>query len=248
MDKKIVIKHLDVGASREQIISSFEKILKKQCLKAELYGILNVLAFTLVKKFRAKKSDCTTLICSLGIDDKKLRKLYKSLLVKSFLYRLSFRTCKSCSVSAEAIRSEIFDSIKAAYLYISSNGWEKLRRYDASKYPFANWFSVVSYRFFKDSVRSLIDSSSQMPINDMNDHDSTMPSGNVISTLMMDIKEILKKFKPPRDREILTAFLIYDEEPDTIAKRIGVTIDNLYNIKRRALDRLRRNYLIDYQI
>ena len=82
----------------------------------------------------------------------------------------------------------------------------------------------------------------------MNDHDIEMSSGGFMSTLMMDIKDILKRFKPPRDREVLTAFLIDDEEPDTIAKRIGVTIDNLYNIKRRALERLRQNYLIDYLV
>lgn len=156
------------------------------------------------------------------------------------LLRLNYKKATS------GYRANYDDLIQNLYLFISADNWEKLRRYDASKSPFANWFSVVSYRFFKDSVRSMIDSSPQVPIEDMNDHDITLSSGNFINTLMMDIKDILKKFKPPRDREILTAFLIYDEEPDSIAKRIGVTIDNLYNIKRRALERLRQNYLIDY--
>lgn len=158
------------------------------------------------------------------------------------LLRLNFRKATS------GYRANYDDLIQNLYLYISADNWDKLRRYDAAKSPFANWFSVVSYRFFKDSVRSMIDSSPQVPIEDMNDHDIEMSSGGFMSTLMMDIKDILKRFKPPRDREVLTAFLIDDEEPDTIAKRIGVTIDNLYNIKRRALERLRQNYLIDYLV
>lgn len=50
----------------------------------------------------------------------------------------------------------------------------------------------------------------------------------------MDVKNILKDFEPPRDKSILEAFLLKDEEPSVIATRFGVTIDNLYNIKRRA--------------
>ena len=63
---------------------------------------------------------------------------------------------------------------------------------------------------------------------------------------MMDIKHGLDQLEPPRDREILSSLLLRDEEPHEVAKRIGVTVDNLYNIKRRALARLIQKHLNDY--
>jgi DNA-directed RNA polymerase specialized sigma24 family protein len=62
---------------------------------------------------------------------------------------------------------------------------------------------------------------------------------------MMDIMDGLKMLEPPRDREILEALLIHDEEPQEVADRFGVTVDNLYNIKRRALARLIQKHLFE---
>lgn len=59
-------------------------------------------------------------------------------------------------------------------------------------------------------------------------------------------KKGLDELEPPRDREILTALLIHDEEPQEVADRFNVTVDNLYNIKRRALAKLIQKHLKDY--
>ena len=64
--------------------------------------------------------------------------------------------------------------------------------------------------------------------------------------IMMDIQQGLAKLEPPRDREILTALILRDEEPQTVADRFHVTVDNLYNIKRRALAKLIQKHLKDY--
>ena len=64
--------------------------------------------------------------------------------------------------------------------------------------------------------------------------------------IMMDIQQGLAQLEPPRDRAILTALLLRDEEPQAVADRFQVTVDNLYNIKRRALARLIQKHLKDY--
>lgn len=138
------------------------------------------------------------------------------------------------------------DLIQELYLYLSANQWERLKKYDPSM-PFVNWFSVVSYRFFKDFSRSMIDSSSVMPISNMNDHSIAMAGTGKISSIMMDIKRAISKLRPPRDKEILEALLIRDEEPERVAEKFSVTVENLYNIKRRALAKLIKNHLSDYQ-
>lgn len=138
------------------------------------------------------------------------------------------------------------DLVQELYLYLSNNDWEKLRMYNPER-PFVNWFSVVSYRFFKDFSRSMIDSANQIPISNMNDHQTAFMSNGTIGTIMMDIKQAISKLKPPRDSQILEALLLRDEEPETVAKRHNVTVDNLYNIKRRAIAKLIKQHLIDYK-
>ena len=141
---------------------------------------------------------------------------------------------------------EYDDLVQELYLYLSNNDWEKLRKYNPER-PFINWFSVVSYRFFKDFSCSMIDLSNQIPISNMNDHQTAFMSNGTIGTIMMDIKQAISKLKPPRDSEILEALLLRDEEPETVAERHNVTVDNLYNIKRRAIAKLIKQHLIDYK-
>lgn len=140
---------------------------------------------------------------------------------------------------------ELDDLIQELYLYMSDNEWEKLKRYDSSQ-PFVAWFSVVSYRFFKNFSRSMIDSCNQVSIYSMKDH-QTLQSGNgILSSIMMDVRDAIARLWPPRDREILEALLLREEEPAEVARQFGVTVDNLYNIKRRALLKLIKNHLKEY--
>lgn len=140
---------------------------------------------------------------------------------------------------------DLNDLIQELYLYMSHNNWEKLRKY-SSEFPFPNWFSVVSYRFFKDYTQSMIDSSQNLPIVEMNDHNISIAGTTKIETMMIDIKAAISKLTPPRDKEVVEAFLIHEEEPSEIAKRLNVSVDNLYNIKRRALAKLIKNHLQEY--
>ena len=131
---------------------------------------------------------------------------------------------------------EYDDLVQELYFYLSRNDWTVLRRYDPAL-PFEKWFSVVSYRFFKDYCRSVIDPDRQMPIDDMNDHSSILSSIGKDLTLIMDIRRILSLIHPPRDREILEGYILRDETPEAAATRYGITVANYYNIKSRALKR-----------
>lgn len=137
------------------------------------------------------------------------------------------------------------DVIHDLFLYLSKNDWEKLRKYDP-KLPFVNWFSVVSYRFFKDLAASMIDSSQKIPISEMDDHSFYLMGNNRTEATIMDVKAAIAQLEPPRDREVVEALVLNDEEPADVAQRLHVTVDNLYNIKRRALAKLIQKHLQDY--
>ncbi|MCQ2264315.1 MAG: sigma-70 family RNA polymerase sigma factor [Bacteroidales bacterium] len=156
------------------------------------------------------------------------------------LLRLNFaKTAGNKSVDYE-------DLVQELYIFLSKNDWEKLRKYDV-KLPFINWFSVVSYRFFKDYTHAMIDSAQQLPISDMDDHTLAVAGVNKLNTIMLDIKAAIAKLWPPRDREIVEALILNEEEPAEVAQRFNVTVDNLYNIKRRALAKLIQKHLQEYK-
>ena len=138
------------------------------------------------------------------------------------------------------------DLVQDLYLYLNKNDWEKLRKYD-HKYSFASWFTVISYRFFKDCGRSLIDSTNNLPMDNLGDKSELVAGTDKISLMMMDIKKAISKLKPPRDQKIVEALLLNEEEPADVAKEYGVTVDNLYNIKRRGIAKLVQLHLKDYQ-
>ena len=54
----------------------------------------------------------------------------------------------------------------------------------------------------------------------------------------MDMLNAIHKLKCPRDRFVVIAMEIEGQEADEIAKQLNVTKANLYNIKKRALDKL----------
>lgn len=55
------------------------------------------------------------------------------------------------------------------------------------------------------------------------------------SQAKMDVEALLSKMKNQRYTKVLRMLMIDDMSPDEVAKELSVTIDNLYNIKRRAM-------------
>lgn len=55
----------------------------------------------------------------------------------------------------------------------------------------------------------------------------------------IDIHEALKKMPNERYRKVIEILDLQDVRPELLAEEMNVTIDNLYNIHRRALVQLR---------
>ena len=143
--------------------------------------------------------------------------------------------------------SDPADLIHEFYIYLQNNHWAKLRNYDPSL-PFEKWLSVVSYRFFKDHTLSMLDAQRQTSVSRLPDSEveRIYSQGETnLSSLMMDLRNALHRLESNRDRNILHSLLVDDEEPAAVAARFGISIDNLYNIKRRALAKLIRELEIE---
>ena len=55
----------------------------------------------------------------------------------------------------------------------------------------------------------------------------------------MDINSALQKMPNARYRRVIEVLDIQDVQPEKLAEEMNVTVDNLYNIHRRALVQLR---------
>lgn len=51
----------------------------------------------------------------------------------------------------------------------------------------------------------------------------------------MDINALLRQMRNQRYAKVIRMLMIDDMTPDEVAKAFYVTVDNLYNIKRRAM-------------
>ena len=134
------------------------------------------------------------------------------------------------------------DLVQDLFVHLSKNDWENLKKYDEDCGQLVNWLSVVSYYFFRDKTASMIDSAPKDTIDDLEERSIFLESPYKTDSemTMMDIKKGIEKLRPPRDRDVIEYLVVQERPPEEVAKELGVTVDNLYNIKSRALVKLRR--------
>ncbi len=151
---------------------------------------------------------------------------------------------EKCNALLRYIVQEIFsnqlqreDLISELYLFLRADNWRKVREFEGRS-KFVTWISVVAVRFFLKKRASLIDSGSnrtlytevvkQIPDRSRDDE--------MISRI--DLINAIQKLKSPRDKFVILAIEIEGCDVDEVAGQLGITRANLYNIKKRALDKL----------
>jgi RNA polymerase sigma factor (sigma-70 family) len=131
-------------------------------------------------------------------------------------------------------RADKDELINELYLYLQENDWYKLRQFDYRS-KLTTWLSVVAIRFFQKKRETLIenDSDSTLYIEKEKVHDEEAQTIQRI-----DVAKLLNQLPNERYRYVIHSLIIQDIEPQQLANEMGITVDNLYNIKRRALQQL----------
>lgn len=98
------------------------------------------------------------------------------------------------------------------------------------------YISVISVRFFITKRIQLIDSPLSTSLIDKEEliHNTLFSLEQRI-----DIREALNKMPNERYRKVIEILDLQDIRPELLAEEMNVTVDNLYNIHRRALLQLR---------
>ena len=151
-----------------------------------------------------------------------------------------FKDCRPLflSIIKHVFGTQIVDYdeiISELYILLMENDAKKLRsfKFESTLYQ---WLKTTATRHCqllrnKDKV---IDDESQEPLNNSYRELSTTEN----SQAQVDIETLLRQMKNQRYGLVIRLLMIEDKTPEEVAQQLCVTVDNLYNIKRRAMQAL----------
>ena len=122
--------------------------------------------------------------------------------------------------------------VSLLYAYLVADDCLKLRQFQfrSSLYQ---WLKVVATRFFIRHRESLIEDESKEPPYEKGE-DEEVDTLGVLSD-RMDVRTLLLMMDNRRYADAIKCLILEGMEPARYAEEIGVTVDNLYNIKKRAI-------------
>lgn len=122
--------------------------------------------------------------------------------------------------------------ISELYILLMENDAHRLRqfKFESTLYQ---WLKTTAIRFCLKlkTAGKVIDGESQEPLDNRNRHTNSTESLQA----KMDVENLLRQMRNQRYAKVIRMLIIDDMTSDEVAKELSVTVDNLYNIKRRAM-------------
>ena len=119
------------------------------------------------------------------------------------------------------------------YLYLIEDDARRLRQfqYRSSIYQ---WIKVIAIRYFVAKRDSMIDMEAKETLIDNAAQGETVDEEKKM-TAKMDIEHLFSLMFNKRYSYIIRRLVLEEAEPKTVAKELDITVENLYNIKKRAM-------------
>lgn len=119
------------------------------------------------------------------------------------------------------------------YEYLMADDCARLRSfgYRSSLYQ---WIKVVAIRFFIRRRDNVIENTSKEPLYERHDDDDAANDAEKTAA-RIDVERMLALMPNRRYAEVIRRLVLEDADPAVYAAETGVTVDNLYNIKKRAM-------------
>lgn len=127
------------------------------------------------------------------------------------------------------------DLSQELFWYLAKNNWHKVRQFDFRS-KLMTWVTVVAVRFFQKKREELIEKSTPITLNDKIWQEQSCA---ISIDQRMDLHGALAKMPNARYRKVIEVLDLQEVRPEILAEEMNVTVDNLYNIHRRALMQLR---------
>lgn len=145
------------------------------------------------------------------------------------------------SALLQTIRQKVFaqrvsydELVNDLYLHLAAQGWHKLDTFAArGGCRLRSWVSAVAWRhFIKSSEEALSTTSTAEELA------SILPAGqpDVELQMRMDVQATLTRMPNRRYSHLLTLLFLEGCSPKEAAEELHTTTDNIYNMKRRAIE------------
>ena len=130
-------------------------------------------------------------------------------------------------------QAEKNELVSELYLYLKANNWHKIRQFDYST-QLLTWVSFIAHRFFYKKRDLMIENE---PI-DPNILEDRAEDAEEKIYQSVETGNLLKKLLNLKYRFVLRKLFLEDIEPKKLADRMKISVENLYNPKRRAIQKL----------
>ena len=144
---------------------------------------------------------------------------------------------KECKPIFEYIAHAIFDDnierdelISELFLYLQHNDWHKVRQFDFRS-KLTTWVSVVAVRFFQKARMQMIETT---PVDTLNYRENIYKDAIKNEEKYLLLYRAIQQMPNTRYRNVIIELELNQQKPEDVADEMGITVDNLYNIRRRA--------------
>ena len=122
------------------------------------------------------------------------------------------------------------------YLYLMENDAYSLRQFQGRSSIY-QWMKIVAIRFFVAKRNNLIDMESKDALLDSAVQHEALDCEREI-TAKIDMTYLLGRMPNKRHAYVIKRLVLEEAEPKAVAEELCTNVDNLYNIKKRAIEAL----------
>lgn len=122
------------------------------------------------------------------------------------------------------------------YLYLMDNDAYRLRQFQGRSTIY-QWMKVVAIRYFIAKRNCMIDDESKDALLDSVVQTKTV-DGEKKLMAKMDMEQLFSLMPNRRYVYVIRRLVLQEAEPKVVAQELNTSVENLYNIKKRALSAL----------
>lgn len=131
------------------------------------------------------------------------------------------------------------------YLHLMEDDAYRLKQFQGRSTIY-QWMKVIAIRYFIAKRDSLIDMDSKDTLSDNVQCEEPVDNERRM-TAKMDVERLLSLMSNRRFVYVVRRLILEDADPKTVAGELGTNVDNLYNIKKRAIAALTQIALKDVE-
>ncbi len=119
------------------------------------------------------------------------------------------------------------------YLYLMEDAAYRLKQFQGRSTIY-QWMKVVAIRYFVAKRNIMIDNEPKDTYTDIVIQDNIVDTEKDV-TARIDVEHLFSLMSNKRYVHVIKKLVLQDVEPSVVARELGTNVENLYNIKKRAI-------------